>query len=52
MERAGLYLTAQQSSGRMFRGAALGGIFGFILVVVGLVVFDNVILPAEESNHT
>lgn len=51
-ERGGLYLTAQQPPRRMFRSAALGGVFGFVLVVVGLVVFDYVILATEESNHT
>ena len=36
----------------MLRSAALGGVFGFVLIVVGLVVFDDVVLAAEESDHT
>lgn len=48
----GLYLTAQQPPGWMLRSAALRGVFGFVLVVVGLVVFDYVILAAEECDHT
>lgn len=48
----GLYLTAQQPPRRMLRSAALGGVFGFVLVVIGLVVFDDVVLAAEESDHT
>ncbi len=36
----------------MFRSAALGGVFGFVLVVVGLVVFDYVVLATEESDDT
>lgn len=48
----GLYLTAQQPPCWMFRSAALGGVFGFVLVVVRLVVFDNVVLATEESDHT
>ncbi len=47
-----LYLTAQQTSWRMLRGAALGRVLGFILVIVGLVVFDDVVLTAEERDHT
>lgn len=50
--RGGLYLTAQQSPCWVFRGAALRGVFGFVLVVVGLVVFDDVILATEESDDT
>lgn len=48
----GLYLTAQQPPRRMFRSAALRGVFGFVLVVVGLVVFDYVVLATEEGDHT
>lgn len=48
----GLYLTAQKPPRRMLRSAALRGVFGFVLVVVGLVVFDDVVLAAEESDHT
>lgn len=48
----GLYLTAQQPPRGMLRSAALRGVFGFVLVVVGLVVFDDVVLAAEESDHT
>lgn len=48
----GLYLTAQQPPCRMLGSAALGGVFGFVLVVVGLVVFDDVVLATEESDHT
>lgn len=36
----------------MLRSAALGGVFGFVLVVIGLVVFDDVVLAAEEGDHT
>lgn len=36
----------------MLRSAALRGVFGFVLVVIGLVVFDDVILATEESDHT
>lgn len=48
----GLYLTAQQPPRRVFGSAALGRVFGFVLVVVGLVVFDDVILATEEGDHT
>ncbi len=34
------------------RGAALGRVLGFILVIVGFVVFDDVVLTAEERDHT
>ena len=51
-ERGGLYLTAQQPPCRMLRSAALWGVFGFVLVVVGLVVFDYVVLATEKSDHT
>lgn len=47
-----LYLTAQQTSWRMLRGAALRRVLGFILVIVGLVVFDDVILAAKQNYHT
>lgn len=46
------YLAAQQAPCWMFRSAALGGVFGFVLVVVGFVVLDDVILATEESDDT
>lgn len=51
---AGLVLNvaAQQPPLRVLRSTALWGVLGFILVVVGLVVFDDVILTAEQSDHT
>lgn len=36
----------------MLGSAALWGVFGFVLVVVRLVVFDYVILATEEGDHT
>lgn len=48
----GLYLTAQQPPCWVFRSAALWGVFGFVLVVVGLVVFDYVVLATEKRDHT
>lgn len=36
----------------MLGGAALRRVLGFVLVVVGLVVFNDVVLTAEESYYT
>lgn len=45
------YLAAQQAPCRMFRCTALRRVFGFVLVVVGFVVFDDVVLATKESDH-
>lgn len=45
-EGVGLYLITQQPPRWVFRSAALRGGLGFVLVV-GLIVFDDIVLAAE-----
>lgn len=35
----------------MLRGAALRGVLRFVLVVVGLVIFDDVVLATKQGDH-
>lgn len=44
-------VAAQQPPLRVLRGAAFGGVLRLVLVVVGLVVFDDVVLAAEQGDH-
>lgn len=48
----GLDVAAQQPPLWMFRCTAFGGVLGFVLVVVRLVIFDDVILATEQGNDT
>lgn len=45
------HLAAQEPPTLVLGGAVLRGVLGFLLVVVGLVVLDDVVLPAEQGNH-
>lgn len=47
----GTHLAAEQPPALVLRGAVLRGALGFLLAVVGLVVFDDVVLPAEQGDH-
>lgn len=35
----------------MLRGAAFRGVLRFVLVVVGLVIFDDVVLATKQGDH-
>lgn len=35
----------------MLRGAAFRGVLSFVLVVVGLVIFDDVVLATKQGDH-
>lgn len=48
----GLDVAAQQPPLWMFRCTAFGGVLGFVLVVVRLIIFDDVILATEQGNDT
>lgn len=52
LEEPCAHLAPQQPSTVVLRRAPLGRRLGLLLVVAGVVVFDDVILPAEQGNNS
>lgn len=46
-----LDIATQQAPLWVLWSAALWGVLGFVLVVVGLIVFNDVILATKQRNH-
>ena len=52
IQRSRAHLAPQQPSAVVLRRAPLGRRLGLLLIVAGVVVLDDVILPAEEGNNS